>query len=55
MEQQEFNIASNSQNNIEPGKVIEVSAKSFIIKTMDSSIEIIDHDFESLPKKGEYL
>jgi methionyl-tRNA formyltransferase len=45
----------NSQNNIEPGKVIEVSAKSFIIKTMDSSIEIIDHDFESLPKKGEYL
>jgi methionyl-tRNA formyltransferase len=45
----------NNQNNIEPGKVIEMSKKSFIIKTMDGSIEIIDHDFESPPKKGEYL
>jgi hypothetical protein len=32
-----------------------MSKKSFIIKTMDGSIEIIDHDFESPPKKGEYL
>ena len=45
----------NSQNNIEPGKILEVSEKSFIIKTMDGAIEMLDHEFESLPKKGEYL
>jgi methionyl-tRNA formyltransferase len=45
----------NSQNNIEPGKVLEVSEKSFFIKTMDGAIEVLDHEFESLPKKGEYL
>jgi len=45
----------NSQNNIEPGKVLEVSKKSFFIKTMDGAIEVLDHEFESLPKEGEYL
>ena len=45
----------NSQDNIEPGKVLDVSEKSFIVKTMDNSIEIISHDFELLPNKGEYL
>ena len=52
-----FNIIEieNSQYNIEPGKVLDVSEKSFIVKTMDNSIEIISHDFELLPNKGEYL
>jgi len=45
----------NSQDNIEPGRVVEVSEKSFTIKTMENSIEVLDHEFESLPKKGEYL
>ena len=45
----------NSQNHIEPGKVLEVREKSFIIKTMCNAIEVLEHDFESLPKKGEYL
>ena len=45
----------NSQNHIEPGKVLEVREKSFIVKTMYNAIEVLEHDFESLPKKGEYL
>ena len=43
------------QNNIEFGKVLENNGKSFIVKTYDKAIRIIDHDFKELPKVGEYL
>jgi len=46
---------NNSQNNIEPGKVLEANTETFIVKTIDNAIEIIDHDFDFLPRKGEYL
>jgi methionyl-tRNA formyltransferase len=45
----------NIKKNIEPGKVLEINSNSFIVKTMDNALEILDHDFESLPKKGDYL
>ena len=43
------------QSNIEFGKVLENNGKSFIVKTYDKAIRIIDHDFKELPKVGEYL
>lgn len=43
------------QENIEPGKVLSVDHKSFIVKSYDSAVEIIRHDFKILPKVGEYL
>ena len=48
-------VIENGNNNIEPGKILEVIDNSLIIKTMDNAIEILNHDFETLPMKGEYL
>ena len=45
----------NIKKNIEPGKVLEVNSNSFIVKTMDNALEILDHDFEFLPNKGDYI
>ena len=45
----------NNQKNIEPGKVIEVMSGSFIVKSYTNAVEIINHDFNILPKKGDYL
>ena len=36
-------------------KFLEVNSNSFIVKTMDNAIEILDEDFEFLLNKGEYL
>lgn len=41
--------------NIEPGKVIESDENTFIVKTGDSFIKIIDHEWDVVPKQGEYL
>jgi len=41
--------------NIEPGSVLRVSNKTFIVKSFDGAIEVLDHDFEILPEVGEYL
>jgi methionyl-tRNA formyltransferase len=45
----------NNQKNIEPGKVIEIIGKSFIVKSLNNAVEIMEHDFKTLPKVGEYL
>lgn len=42
-------------DNIEPGKVIESDGKIFVVKTGDSLVKIIEHDWEIVPKRGEYL
>lgn len=41
--------------NHEPGKVLEVDGSDLIVKTYDGSIRIIDHEFNHLPLKGQYL
>jgi methionyl-tRNA formyltransferase len=43
--------------NIEPGKVIDVNPlrNSIVVKAYDKCIEIIEHEFETLPKIGEYI
>ena len=43
------------KENIEPGSVLSVSDKTFIVKSSDSAVEVIDHDFKILPQVGEYL
>ena len=44
-----------NKTNIEPGKILKVSKNTFIVKTFDGCIEVLDHEFEFLPKVGEYL
>ena len=41
--------------NFEPGKVLEIDGSDLIVKTYDGSIRIIDHEFDQLPLKGQYL
>lgn len=41
--------------NIEPGKVLESDGKTFVVKTGDSLVKIIEHDWVTVPKQGEYL
>ena len=45
----------NSQQNIEPGKVLKANGKTFTVKTYDGAIEVVEHNFKILPKVGEYL
>ncbi|RAP34030.1 formyl transferase [Candidatus Marinamargulisbacteria bacterium SCGC AG-410-N11] len=47
----------NNKKNIEPGKVLDVNSKNntFIVKSGTHSIEILKHEFETLPKIGDYL
>jgi methionyl-tRNA formyltransferase len=46
---------NNSQQNIEPGKVLESNGKTFVVKTYDGAIEVVNHNFKILPKVGGYL
>lgn len=41
--------------NIEPGKVLESGGSGVLIKAYDRAIRIIEHEFNDLPKEGEYL
>jgi methionyl-tRNA formyltransferase len=41
--------------NVEPGKVISRKGNRVVVKTYDSAVEILKHDFSNLPKAGEYL
>lgn len=44
----------NQYNNIEPGKVINVKEMSYVVKTGDNLIEVLDSDYVEL-KPGDYL
>jgi len=41
--------------NIEPGKVLEVKENIILVKCYDNAIRILEHEFDELPKEGEYL
>jgi len=43
------------QENIEPGRVLKTNNKTFVVKTYNGAIEVINHNFKILPKVGEYL
>jgi methionyl-tRNA formyltransferase len=44
-----------NNNNIEPGKVLKVKNNEILVKTYDGAVWIVDHEFDELPKEGEYL
>jgi methionyl-tRNA formyltransferase len=48
-------VASYNKANIEPGKVLEHNNKALLVKTSDGAIQILQHEFEVLPKVGEYI
>lgn len=41
--------------NIEPGKILEVSDNTILVKTDDNAIRLMTHEFDILPVAGEYL
>ena len=48
-------VIENNQTNIESGKVIDSCNNSFVVKTNDGAIQILEHEFKKLPMIGEYL
>jgi len=44
-----------SRDNLEPGKVLEVSGQTITVKTFGGAIRILEHEFQEFPKKGDYL
>ena len=44
-----------TDENIEPGSVLIVTDKTFIVKSFDGALEILVHDLKIMPKVGEYL
>lgn len=47
--------ANKKLNNLEPGRVLYRTDFSIQVKTGDSAIEIVEHEFNPLPQVGEYL
>lgn len=48
-------VIKNMEQNIESGKVLESKRNYVVVKTYDGAVKILDHEFEVLPKVGEYL
>ncbi|MDC1068930.1 formyltransferase family protein, partial [Candidatus Kapabacteria bacterium] len=44
-----------AQKNLEGGKILNIEDNTITVKTYDGAIRILEHDFEALPKIGEYL
>ena len=43
------------ENNIEPGKVINIDQQTIEIKTGDGSVIITEHEFPQMPLQGDYI
>jgi methionyl-tRNA formyltransferase len=43
------------ENNIEPGKVINIDQQTIEIKTGDGSVIITEHEFTQMPLQGDYI
>ena len=41
--------------NIEPGKILEVKDNKILVKCHDNAVRILEHEFDEIPKVGEYL
>lgn len=48
-------VIENKQNNIESGKVLDISENKILVKTYDGAIRITQHEFKKLPNIGDYL
>ena len=51
----ESQVVKSNALNIEPGQVIQSKNGTIIVKCGTEAIKIIDHEFEYLPEKGEYI
>lgn len=48
-------ILTNEEMHIEPGKVLKTENNCIIVKTNNGAVKILEHEFKTLPKVGEYL
>lgn len=44
-----------NDNNIEPGKVLKIEENCVLVKSWDAAVLISEHEFNVLPRVGEYL
>ncbi len=44
-----------NQDNIEPGKVLEVKDNKILVKSYKNAVRLLKHEFNTLPGVGEYL
>jgi methionyl-tRNA formyltransferase len=51
----ETSFGNNLQNNIEPGKILNIKKNAIEVKTGDGSIWLISHEIEPLPSIESYL
>ena len=51
----ELSEYNSMNNNIEPGKVLRTSENRVEVKTGDSSVWLVSHEFNELPRPGTYL
>ncbi len=51
----ESDILEYPYNNIESGKILESNKEYISVKTDDGAIKLLNHEFITLPKVGEYL
>ncbi|MCS1383978.1 formyl transferase [Lysinibacillus sphaericus] len=50
-------LESHDMDNIEPGKIVNVNVNdnSFMVKTADKLLQILEYEGDFIPKEGEYL
>ena len=41
--------------NIEPGRILSADSRGICVKCGDKAVSLVEHEFETLPGKGEYL
>lgn len=48
-------VYPDAASNAEPGKILYVEDRDIIVKCGEGAVRLIDHEFDPLPKVGEYL
>jgi methionyl-tRNA formyltransferase len=51
----DLNVYDCNHDNIEPGKVLSIIENKIEVKTGDSSIWLVNHEFKELPQIGTYI
>jgi methionyl-tRNA formyltransferase len=51
----ELSVYDCNYNNIEPGKVLSIIENKIEVKTSDSAIWLVNHEFKELPQIGTYI
>ena len=51
----DLNIYDSNYDNIEPGKVLSIIENNIEVKTGDSAIWLVNHEFKELPQIGTYI